>query len=239
MSLRRMLIRSVLPFAWRASRTRTALGLQRFAITEVDSAWQSLQALHGAENPRLRAKLFQHALEEIHHGALFRGLCVAYSDAPPAMPTTERQALYRSEHGAAGLIPFFAYEFVGERDVRDEFTTYAAAAPYDDIKQLFERAKLDEKGHAIYTERALDELTDARPWHRRFALVRAVGTRRYEAWLRLSKHIGEVPPAILMSALYFLFGALLQPSCRKRLATSYAHENPRPVAPAATNSLAV
>jgi len=214
--LRKSIIRLCLPIIWRTSERRIAQALQRFSVTEVDSAWQSLYAMKGTRDPKLRAKLFQHALEEMQHGALFGQMALSYSDTLPPIPLPERNPLYDPAKQDDGLLSFYAHEYVGESIICDEFDSYQAAAPRADIKNLFSHVKRDEIGHATYTSHALKELAKD-PWTRRRAVLKARFKRLKEGWLRFSKSLGEFPPIFFIGAIYYVSGPLLWRRAQRRL----------------------
>jgi len=197
------------------SPARQAQALGEFAATELDSAWQSMNALQQIDDPRLRAKLFQHALEELDHSCRFERLFRTYSAEPGSSARFERTVLFDSSRGERAAIEFFAYECVGESAIRDEFRTYANAAPGRDVKDVFLGVERDELGHAAYTDAVLRGLVGGNRWSRRRALLGAQWRRGQEAWLRFGRKIGEVPTGVLLALLYFAFGGLLRRRCRR------------------------
>jgi hypothetical protein len=213
--LRRCITRLSLPFVWRLNPDRKAAALGEFATTEMDSAWQSIWALRHTADPKLRAQLFQHALEEIDHSGQFDRVFRAHSRTPSSSAPFERKVLFDAAKGERAAIEFFAYECIGETDIRDEFQTYAAAAPDADVKAVFLSVERDELGHAAYTNHVLTGLVADDPRRRRRALWRARGRRLYEGWLRFGRKLGEIPTSVLLGVLYFAFGPFLWLRCRR------------------------
>lgn len=227
MWIRRLIIRLLLPIVWSFSRRRVAQALTEFSITEVDSAWQSLYAMKFVKDPKVRSKLFQHALEEIHHGALFKKLATKYSDAYPSGAIADRTLLFKKDKGESALVEFYAAEAVGETNVRNEFSTYANAAPMEDIRELFIYVKKDETGHAIYTHGELNRLTNHQWLTRQRLLFQVRLSRIYQAWLNFGNSLGHFVPGILLGALYLIFGLPGRLVCRRRMASSYEFEQRR------------
>ena len=217
MLVRWIIIRTFLPLIWKISHERAAKALHAFSVTEIDSAWQSLYAMRFVPDPKLRAKLFQHALEEMHHGALFARLAHTHSTRLPTMPVAERVPLFEEGAGKNALVHFFAHEAVGERNVGQEFKTYLKAAPWPDVKAVFQHVYQDEKGHALYTTQAFTQLTCHSPTQRRIEIVRVHVLRGWDMWIRLSKKIGHLPSSLLLGCLYFSFGWCLKSLCYRRV----------------------
>ncbi len=223
MSVRKLIIRAMLPLIWKTSRKRTANGLQRFSVTESDSAWQILYASEIVDDPELRAKLFHHALEEIYHATEFNRVSLAYSNVPMSSLLPERKPLCKLENGKEGLLDFIAYAHVGEKDVFDQFTSYSAAIGRCDAQSVFDNAKEDEKGHVELTmEILLNELRLEKLIKKK--ILKARFTRSYETWLRFSKVLGEIPSEIILSIIYYFSGIFLSYICRRRIARSYEIE---------------
>lgn len=209
--VRRIGIRLVLPVVWGLSRKRTAVALNKFAITEADGAWQDIYAIGQVSDPRLKAKLFQHAIEESHHSALFEAASWNYSDVLQPRNCSERISLFKGSDPATALRSFYAYECVGENDVCEEFSAYASAAPYTDLKEIFERLRGDEEAHAAYTRKVYEEILPS-AGKRWWGMLLARSQRVYQAWLRFSEGMGSLPSTVLLSATYYLLGFLVRPS---------------------------
>ncbi len=216
MFFRKLAIRTLFPLTWRPSRTRTARGLMRFSVTELDSGWQILHALEAVDDPQTRAKVLQHALEEIHHASEFERVASSYCPELPPRPLPERDPLFVREDGVDGLATFLAYAHVGEVDVFDQFASYAAGIGDCEARSVFREAKLDENGHVGLTWELLVPLLGEAAARRRVWRIR--GRRIYEAWLRFSTALGEIPSGALLGAIYYVFGAVLAQPLRRRLA---------------------
>ena len=208
---RRLAIRIALPFSWRLFPGRRGEILQRFSVTEADSAWHFLHALSHVDQPAIRARLFNNALEEVHHAALFAEAAQAQAQAPVHLPVEERGAIYDPQKG---LQHFYAFVYVGERDVYDQFDAYAAAIGAQSVKNIFSRLKEDEDGHMQFAEQRLAALGTKQEVVLR--QVRSIRRRRFlESCVRGCRRVTDLATTLLLSALYFLFGVFACASCRR------------------------
>jgi hypothetical protein len=212
-SLRKLAVRLLTPLSWRASDQRMAKSLYRFSQVEADSAWQMLQALNATTDRDFKAALFNNALEEVHHAALFSGLAREFSSIPPSFEAPRRHQIYNPE---AGLPEFEAFHFVGEAEVYDQFYAYASAAHRPIVREMFMRIRGDEEEHQKLAYRELTRLCGSEGGARR--MIRRVRRQRlYEAWVRLSKAMGDVTSSVLLNVLFFLTAPFFAPACRRRL----------------------
>ncbi len=211
--LKKLAIRSVTPLSWRHSSTRLGNSLQRFSQVEADSAWQMLQALEACDDPSFQAKLFNNALEEVHHAALFAGVARDFSSTPLPVAARHRRAIYDRTRG---LTEFEAHHFVGEADVYRQFLSYAKAAQFDRIRELFLQIRGDEDEHQKLAYAELIKLTGSK-WRTRHLIARVRLRRAYEAWLRLGRAMGDVVSTALLTAIYFVSAPIFARTCRRRL----------------------
>jgi hypothetical protein len=183
-----------------------AAGLQRFAVTENDSVWQLLWAIRHVRAPEVRAKVFQHALEEAHHSAEFDRVSRSIHPTCIIRPVTARKPILQIE-SPDPIMHFMAYAHVGEDDVFGQFDAYAAAVGLPEVQAVFNASKADERGHAGLTlqlcRRSAPSLSVAK-----MAILRVRIRRLYDAWLRFSKHLGEFTSGVLLSVLYLTLGLL-------------------------------
>jgi rubrerythrin len=208
---RRLAIRIALPFSWRLFRARRGEILQRFSATEADSAWHFLYAASHVDQPAIRARLFNNALEEVHHAALFAEAAHDHAPAPIHLPIEERVAIYDPRKG---LQHFYAFVHVGEKDVYDQFDAYAAAIGTDSVKRIFSHLKEDEDGHMQFAEQRLTAMGANQGAVLR--QVRSIRRRRLlESWGRGWRRVSDLATTLLLSALYFLLGAVACASCRR------------------------
>lgn len=224
MLLRKLAIRLILPLTWRPSRKRTAAQLQRFSVTEADSGWQILYALDAIDDPALRCKVLQHAMEEVHHACEFNRVSLPYTAELPRKLLCRRDPIFLREKGVDGLITFVAYAEVGEKDVFDQFDSYAGAIGGPAARSVFLEAKKDEEGHIGLCHGILLGLVGTEEAAAR--KIRMTRLRRiYETWKRGGKAIGDTMLALILTTVFAVGGLLLTLTCRKRLSNSYTHAN--------------
>jgi rubrerythrin len=190
-----------------------AARLQQFSVTEGDSAWQILHAYKEVHGPETRAKMFQHALEEVHHASEFERVAMRFTLAPPARPRPKRIPIYDPSTEKQALVHFLAFAHVGEQDVFNQFSSYAAAVGDEEVRDVFLESKRDEQGHVGLT---LQMLRRTAPTDRlsSMTILRVRLRRLYEGWLRFSAFIGHGPTGTLLSVLYLTSGAVLSRWCR-------------------------
>lgn len=213
MFLRRLGIRIALPLSWRIFPERRGRVLQRFANTEADSAWHFLHALSQVDQPAIRARLFNNALEEEHHAALFTESALEQAWAPIRLPGAGRVAIYDPYKG---LQHFYAYVYVGEKDVYDQFDAYAKAIDTESVKRLFTQLKEDEDGHMQFAEQRLAAL-DANG-SKVVRQVRSIRRQRaLESCVRGFRRLPDLATGFLLGTLYFVLGGFARAACRRAL----------------------
>lgn len=208
---RRLAIRIALPVSWRLFPGRRGEVLQRFSVTEADSAWHFLYALSHVDQPAIRARLFNNALEEVHHAALFAEAAQDQARTTIHLPVEERVAIYDPHKG---LQHFYAFVYVGEKDVYEQFDAYAAAIGAQSVQSIFSHLKEDEDGHMQFAEQRLAALGT-----KKGVVVRQVRSirrwRLLESWVRGWRRVSDAGSTLLLSALYFVFGVFACASCRR------------------------
>jgi hypothetical protein len=211
--IKKLAIRSVTPLSWRHSPARLGSSLHRFSQVEADSAWQMLQALEASDDPSFQVKLFNNALEEVHHAALFAGLARDFSSSPLPLSAAHRKALYSRERG---LTEFEAHHFVGEADVYRQFLSYAHAAQPERVREMFLQIRGDEDEHQKLAYAELVRLTGSK-WKTRQLILQVRLKRVYEAWLRMGRAMGDVVSSALLTTIYFAAAPIFFRICQKRL----------------------
>ncbi len=213
---RNLLTRVLVPLTWRPFSGRMASRLKYFSVMEADSAWQLLHALEQIDDPPTRALVLQHTLEELHHASEFDRVASQYEASHPPKPLLHRDPILDPLKGEDAAPAFLAHAHVGEKDVFDQFNSYAAGIGDCPARSVFLEAKKDELGHVGLTHKLLLAIVgspkEADRWIRRARLRRA-----WESWLRFSRRLGEIPMRVLLTVLYvlgLLGGAW---ACRQRL----------------------
>ena len=201
---RRVAIRLVLPLTWRVFRRRRGQTLHRFSVTEADSAWHFLNALSHVDQPAIRARLFNNALEETHHASLFAQAAKDEARLPIHLPIEERGTIYDPQKG---LHHFYAFVYVGEKDVYDQFDAYASAIRTGSVSNIFSHLKEDEDGHMQFAEQRLAAMDLNRSAVLRH--LQSIRRRRLlESWGRGARWVSDLTMTLFLSVLYFVLGAL-------------------------------
>jgi rubrerythrin len=208
---RRFIIRLALPFSWRLFPQRRAEVLQRFSVTEADSAWHFLHALSQVDQPPIRARLFNNALEEVHHASLFAEAARGEASEVLHLPTAERDTIYDPRQG---LQHFYAYVYVGEKEVYDQFDAYAGAIGSRAESRIFSQLKEDEAGHMQFAEQRLAEMGVNRSGV--MAQVRTIRRQRLLQSLgRGFRGVSDTMMTLVLGTIYFSLGALGLSSLRR------------------------
>jgi hypothetical protein len=186
-----------------------------------------LQALQAVDDPHFRAQLFNNALEEVHHAALFADLARSYADAPQPLAASARKRLFDP---AAGLAQFEAYHFVGEVDVYEQFLSYAAAAHLEDIRTTFLEIRGDEAEHQkLAYDQLVKMVGSEKKVHRMIRNVRL--TRALEQWERFSRGLSDLMCSAVLSALYLAFAPFSFIGCRRCLYERVSVSHPISIEP--------
>lgn len=212
--LKKLAIRAITALSWKLSSERLASSLQRFSQVEADSAWQMLQALEAVDDPVFQAKLFNNALEEVHHAAIFSKLAREHSSMPLPLVVPRRSAIY---HPKRGLREFEAHHFLGEAAVYDQFFSYAKATSSESLRRAFFQIRGDEEAHQALAYAEIERMSGSR-W-RTSRLLAGIRLRRiYEAWVRFGRKVADLWLTVVLSGIYFAVGPVFGPLCRRRLA---------------------
>lgn len=215
--LRRWLARHLTPLIWKFAPRRRAQAMREYSLIEKDSGCQILDALGLVEDSKIRAELFQQVLEEFHHADLFEGACRELADAPVGTPVVTRDSLVKPGAGPEALLDLVAYVHIGEAAVDLDFGEYAGAPIDREIARAFARARADEHQHVADSLRLLGRFDGGEPRRARWALFKARAIRAWRTYVRAMRVVGEVPLAVVLTALYAAAGPLMRGSSRRRL----------------------
>lgn len=218
MGLRGLLIRWVTPVVWRLSPERKARALQEFSLIEKDSGCQLLAAISHVDDPRVKAQLFQHVLEEFHHADLFDRAAKSCADGPLEVPVITRDELIDPKAGPDGLLDFVSYVHAGESAVNADFAHYAAYAPDRLLRGVFTAVRADEAGHEAGTSELLLAVAGGDGHKARRAVLFSRLKRAWRSYALSMRSVGELPLSVLLTALYFVSGPFVRGALRRRLA---------------------
>jgi hypothetical protein len=134
---------------WRSYPRLQAKAVRRFQSVEADGVWHLFQVLQQTTDPRERAKVFQHVLEEDSHAELFRDVfCSENSECFQPLQSP------RSELTPGGFEAWraFVHVHVGEVSATRRFTALSRALPEGPLSSALKRIVRDEEGHIGLTE---------------------------------------------------------------------------------------
>lgn len=214
--LHRLKVKLAVSVGW-AMKGKLAEAIRGFQATEADGVWHLHRGLARLKDPRHRAILFTHSLEEESHAEEFSKAYVHYADHVLQPPNYERQDLYPA-HEAPWKV--FAYVHVGEEDATERFRLIQQELPQGVLKQSLMKVVDDEEGHVDLTHQMLVQM-GATDREIRREVMRVRMARLWENWLRVGKRVVDNVASLLLSAVYFLAGPLLAGIARKKLANRF------------------
>ena len=191
--------------------------IRAFQATEADGVWHLHRGIRRLDDPKLKAILFAHSLEEESHAEEFSRAYDAYGDRIMPPPNYERKDLY-GEYEPPWKI--FAYVHVGEVDATDRFRYIERSLDNGALKQSLGKIVEDEEGHVDLTSQILIKM-GAREKDIKNELKRVRLRRLWEHWLRLGKRTIDSFVTILLSIAYFLMGPFLYASAQKKLQSRF------------------
>lgn len=222
-SLEKLRIWLVVRLLWSSPR-RVAEAVRGFQATEADGVWHLHRGMRHIEDPKLRAIVFTHSLEEEAHAEEFGAVYRHYGDRPAAPPAYEREDLYGS---ATPMWKLFAFVHVGEDDATARFGHLRDALEEGPLKRALARIVEDESGHVDLTHNMLLKM-GATEREFRAEAMRVRLARAWALWMRAGKRVIDAVAVTLLSAAYVLLGVFLSAAARKRLQSRVVeHDNGR------------
>lgn len=222
-SLEKLRIWLVVRVLW-ASPRRVAEAVRGFQATEADGVWHLHRGMRRIDDPRLRAIVFTHSLEEESHAEEFGAVYRHYGDRPAAPPAYEREDLYGE---SAPPWKTFAFVHVGEDDATARFGHLRDALVDGPLKRSLSRIVEDESGHVDLTHDMLLAM-GATEGDIRAEVLRVRLARAWALWMRAGKRVIDVVAVALLSAAYALLGVFLSTAARRRLRSRVVeHDNGR------------
>ena len=203
------LMRPVHQWVWSDS-DRRLRKLLTFADVETDGGRDILRAAEVTPDPLLRRLYLEHAIDELHHGDLFR----------------ERgAALFRARGGARRVLlggnplpgghglddlridgqpdrTLLAFLHVAEKSAAGRFAIYRGLVDDDpQTRAIFEEILRDEVFHMNYTYK---QLTRVAPDRYRRHVWHARARRLWNRYLRVASALAAVIGLLMLSAIYFV-----------------------------------
>src|SRR5947208_2467615 len=203
------LMRPIHEWVW-ADADRRLRKLLTFADVETDGGRDILRAAEVTTDPLLRRLYLEHAIDELHHGDLFR----------------ERgAALFRARRGARHVLlsgnplpgghglddlridgqpdhRLLAFLHVAEKSAAARFTIYRDLVDDDpETRAIFEEILRDEVFHMNYT---YTQLARVMPRSYRWQVWRARASRLWKRYLRVAAGIASVVGNAVLTIMYFI-----------------------------------
>lgn len=224
-NIRHFIIRYIKPAIWKINPARKPYFLQDFSLLELDSAWQSLNAISKVKNKELKVSLFKHSLEEFYHFELFRGLSKKYSTNHLVTPVLKREYLLKDPELQENLVEFLTYLHVGEKEVNSDFYAYALSAKQDvAIQDAFFRIKQDEEHHEHDTLAWIKNEFNISNWTLNFWIIRHTISRSWKTYKLSMQLIGKIPLTVFLTINYFTLGAISSFFTKKRMKFTRSEE---------------
>lgn len=196
---------------------KMAEAIRGFQATEADGVWHLHRALNRVDDPRQRAILFTHSLEEESHAEEFAIAYAHYGERPLAPANYERQELYGADEP---MWKTFAYVNVGEDDATERFRVLRDTIDEGLLKESLGRVVEDEEGHVGLTHNLLVRM-GAQENEIRSELRRVRLQRLWEGWLRSGRRVIDRVATVVLSVVYFLIGSVLHRTARARLSRHF------------------
>jgi rubrerythrin len=190
-----------------------AAAIRGFQATEADGVWHLHRTLARIDDPKIRAILFTHSLEEESHAEEFSYTYQLYTDQRIPAATYEREDLLKDGDPTWKAL---AFVHVGEEDATARFGLISDALGDEPLRNSLTKIVEDEEGHVDLTEKLLTWLGATKPEMKsEFRRVRIV--RAWQAWLRSGKRVVDTVATGLLSASYLLLGPFVFVFARRRL----------------------
>jgi rubrerythrin len=184
--------------------------LLAFAEVETDGGRDILRAAEVTPDPLLRRLYLEHAIDELHHGDLFRERGAALLRTRSARTHT----LFNGNplpggHGLDDLSiegepdhRLLAFLHVAEKAAAGRFTIYRGLVDDDPpTRAIFEEILRDEIFHMNYT---YTQLARVSPRSYRWHVWRARASRLWKRYVRVAAAIAGVLGTAMLSAMYFI-----------------------------------
>jgi rubrerythrin len=184
--------------------------LLTFADVETDGGRDILRAAEVTPDPLLRRLYLEHAIDELHHGDLFRERGAALLRGRH----THRRLLFNGNplpggHGLDDLSidgepdhRLLAFLHVAEKAAAGRFAIYREMVDDDpETRAIFEKILRDEVFHMNYTYK---QLTRISPRAYRRHVWHARGRRLWNRYLRVAAAVAALIGNALLTAMYFV-----------------------------------
>ena len=204
------ILRSVHRWVW-GDFDRRVRKLLSFAEVETGGGRDVLRAAEVTPDPLLRRLYLAHAIDELHHGDLFRqrGAALLRSRSNRTAPGAPLNWLPSVGHGLDDLRiddepdeSLLAFLHLSEKAAAGRFSIYREVVEDDpSTRAVFDEILRDEVFHMNYTYTQLARIS---PDSYRRRLWRARASRLWKQYLRVAEAIANVFGTIMLTAQYFI-----------------------------------
>ncbi len=217
------LLRPIHRWIW-SDRDRRVRKLLAFADVETGGGRDIVRAAEVTPDPLLRRLYLEHAIDELHHGVLFRQRGAALFRAQRADPGTRSASPLPGGHGLEDLAitneaddRLLAFLHIAEKAAAGRFTIYREIVDDDpETRAIFEQILRDEVFHMNYT---YTQLARVSPQTYRRQIWMARGSRLWKRYLRLAASLATAIGSVLLIVQYFvivpLFALLARRAARR------------------------
>jgi hypothetical protein len=185
--------------------------LLSFAEVESDGGRDILRAAEVTSDPLLRRLYLEHAIDELHHGNLFRdrGAALLRARSMPSSVGSNASWLPSAGHGLDDLRiedesdeSLLAFLHLSEKAAAARFTIYRDVVVDDPpTRAVFEEILHDEVFHMNYTYTQLARIS---PQTYKRRLWRARASRLWKRYLRVAAALAGVVGTIVLTIQYFV-----------------------------------
>jgi rubrerythrin len=183
--------------------------LLAFAEVETGGGRDILRAAEVTPDPLLRRLYLEHAIDELHHGDLFRQRGAALLRAHSTSPASRSNNPLPGGHGLEDLHVevegderVLAFLHVAEKAAAGRFAVYREVVDDDPAtRAIFEKILRDEVFHMNYTYM---QLTRVAPGTYRKRVWLARGTRLWKRYLSLALALADLIGTVLLTLQYFI-----------------------------------
>jgi len=204
------LMRPVHRWVW-SDFNRRVRKLLAFSEVETDGGRDILRAAEVTPDPLLRRLYLEHAIDELHHGVLFRERGSALLRARTRSPHLDSSEKWRPSggHGLDDLCiqtesdeSLLAFLHLSEKAAAGRFAIYRDVVDDDpSTRAVFEEILHDEVFHMNYTYTQLARIS---PASYRQRLWRARATRLWKRYVRVAAALAGVMGTTLLMLQYFI-----------------------------------
>ena len=217
--------------------------LLAFSEVETDGGRDILRAAEVTPDPLLRRLYLEHAIDELHHGVLFRERGTALLRTRARLSASDSSDKWRPTggHGLDDLCietesdeSLLAFLHLSEKAAAGRFAIYRECVQDDPaIRAVFEEILHDEVFHMNYTYTQLARIS---PGSYRKRIWRARATRLWKRYVRVAAAVAGVMSTTLLMLQYFLLLPPFAWLARRAAARERAGWTPIPVQRSAPTS---